>query len=363
MILSNPTTYDREKNTGMSKKKRKNKKQNISDKLVVITEKFLTWRKRRKLIRREKQKRKNPILDWADAIISAVFIVLLINQYLLQAYVIPSQSMIPSLLIGDRIFVNKIIYGPELLPGKYKLPGFREPKRGEIIIFENPTYISKGPAIEIIQRIVYMITLTLVDLDKDEYGRPRHHFLIKRAIGMPGDRLRMRKGFVEIKPPGTIEWLKEKELQKMINLSYPIRRQFQPDEYNYFKEAGIGITLLRHNLNISKETDEALERYFQVTKDSNSMPTFEQIALVDNIYIWKWMYKTEYEINPSDTLAKTKWRFYENGVYIPEDRIFPMGDNRDDSRDARYFGPVLKDKILGKASFRFWPIDRFGKIK
>jgi len=53
-----------------------------------------------------------------------------------------------------------------------------------------------------VQRIVYMISLSLIDIDRDEYGQPKHHFLIKRAIGMPGDRLRMNQGNVEILPPG-----------------------------------------------------------------------------------------------------------------------------------------------------------------
>ena len=89
------------------------------------TERVLTWRKKRRITRREKQKKKNPIVDWIDAIVSAVIIVLLINQYLLQAYQIPSPSMEPSLLVGDRIFVNKFVYGPELIPGMIKMPGIR----------------------------------------------------------------------------------------------------------------------------------------------------------------------------------------------------------------------------------------------
>ena len=125
----------------------------------------------------------------ADAIASAVVIVLVINQYLLQAYQIPSPSMEPSLLVSDRIFVNKIIYGPELIPGMLKMPGFTVPARGDMIIFESPEYISSGPLKDILQRVIYMVTLSLVDIDKDEYGQPKHHFLIKRAIGMPGDRL------------------------------------------------------------------------------------------------------------------------------------------------------------------------------
>jgi len=86
-----------------------------------VTERALTWRKRRRIVKKEKQKKKNPVLDWLDAILSAVVIVLLINQYLLQAYQIPSESMKPSLLISDRIFVNKLVYGPELVPGMLKV--------------------------------------------------------------------------------------------------------------------------------------------------------------------------------------------------------------------------------------------------
>ncbi len=335
----------------------------LSEKIVSRTELLLTKRKRRKLIKKEKQKRKNPILDWLDAILSAVFIVLLINQYLLQAYLIPSQSMIPSLLIGDRIFVNKLIYGPELIPGQIKLPGLRQPKRGEVIIFENPTYLSKGPVIEILQRIIYMVTLTMVDIDKDEYGRPRHHFLIKRAIGMPGDRIRMREGNVEIMVPGSERWMKEAELQKQLGLQYPVRREFQPEEYPYFREAGKGIALLNEGLEIGKDTRDSISRYFVISGESTGSPNFSQQALVDNIYIWKWMYRVEYEINPSDRMSGENWRILEKGQYIPDKRIFPMGDNRDDSRDARYFGPVSMKKILGKASFRFWPLTRFGKIR
>ncbi len=137
-------------------------------------------------------------MDWIDAIFSAVVIVLLINQYLLQAYQIPSPSMEPSLLVSDRIFVNKIVYGPELIPGMLKIPGPWQPQRGDVIIFESPEYISSGPVVDILQRIIYMVTLSLVDIDKDENGNPKHHFLIKRAIGMPGDRIRMNQGDVEI---------------------------------------------------------------------------------------------------------------------------------------------------------------------
>ena len=97
--------------------------QNWEKSIVRETERYLSWRKKRELARKAKQKQRNPVVDWIDAILSAVVIVLLINQYLLQAYQIPSPSMEPSLLVSDRIFVNKIVYGPELIPGMLKIPG------------------------------------------------------------------------------------------------------------------------------------------------------------------------------------------------------------------------------------------------
>ena len=171
--------------------------------VVRVTERYLSWRKKRRLARKAKQKRRNVIVDWLDAIGSAVVIVLLINQYLLQAYQIPSPSMEPTLLVTDRIFVNKIVYGPELIPGMLKIPGPWQPQRGEVIIFESPEYISSGPVVDILQRVIYMVTLSLVDIDKDENGQPKHHFLIKRAVGMPGDRIRVNEGNVEIRTPGS----------------------------------------------------------------------------------------------------------------------------------------------------------------
>ena len=139
--------------------------------LIKITEGLLTWRKRRKLRLREKQKRKHPVYDWVEAFLSAVIIVFFINQYLFQAYQIPSGSMLETLQLQDRIFVDKLTFGPELLPGVVKFPGLRLPKRGDIVIFENPEYISGGPAMDVLIRIVYMMTFSFVDLDRDDQGQ------------------------------------------------------------------------------------------------------------------------------------------------------------------------------------------------
>jgi signal peptidase I len=58
-----------------------------------------------------------------------------------------------------------------------------------------------------------------------------------------------------------------------------------------------------------------------------------------------------------------EWRKRELGWYLAAHRVFPMGDNRDNSRDARYFNAVSTNKVLGKATIRFWPLARLGGVR
>jgi len=202
----------------------KAEKPDFFDRLQLLTEKYLSYRRRTRRIKKEKQKKKNIVLDWIEAFLWAAGMVLLINQYLLQAYQIPSGSMIDTLLIGDHIFVNKIVYGPELLPGWGKLPSPIKPRRNDIIIFENPSYISRGLAFDIAQRVIYMLTLSFVDIDKDEKGEPKAHFLIKRAAGMGGDRFVQERGNMRFRPAGESRWVDERDFSAGRGRTHKISR-------------------------------------------------------------------------------------------------------------------------------------------
>jgi len=330
------------------------------DRLQWITEKYLTHRKRTRRLKKEKQKKKPVILDWAEAFLWAAGMVLLINQYLFQAYQIPSGSMIDTLLIGDHIFVNKFIYGPELLPGLGKLPSPVKPKRNEIIIFENPSYISRGTAFDIAQRVIYILTLTRVDIDKDEAGEPKAHFLIKRAVGTGGDIFIQERGNMRIRPAGESRWYSENEFFASRGSNHKISRLMQESEYPALEAAGKAAAFR--------------DLGFQAPSSLQSLAyQAGSIAYPDYIAHEKARLEVLRGAYPQESRYSVFLARHNQGIYVPETRILPMGDNRDNSRDGRYFGPVPSSKILGRASIIYWPGDfrrrrfesfeRFGSIR
>ncbi|MBE0426741.1 MAG: signal peptidase I [Nitrospirae bacterium] len=96
--------------------------------------------------------KKRLLREYAEAIITALILALLIRTFVVQAFKIPSGSMIPTLLIGDHILVNKFIYGTKIPFTDKVILVFRKPERGDIIVFkypENPKkdFIKRGIAI------------------------------------------------------------------------------------------------------------------------------------------------------------------------------------------------------------------------
>src|SRR5277367_2245449 len=105
------------------------------------------------------------------SICSVLVVGLFILTFLAQNYVIPSGSMENTLLVGDHLLVDRITFSPpsEWMP----LTHYREPKRGDIVVFLKP-----------------------VPDSYDTDGRPIYFTLVKRLIGVPGDRIHLRDGVV-----------------------------------------------------------------------------------------------------------------------------------------------------------------------
>lgn len=130
------------------------------------------------------------VWDWVKSIIFALVVWLVLRTFVIEAYHIPSPSMENTLLEGDFLFVNKFIYGAKIPFVNATLPKVREPRRGDIVIFDSPNEPLK---------------------------------VVKRLIGIPGDTLQMTHGVV---------------IRNGAKLDEPYTQNLSPDETagSYYRE-------------------------------------------------------------------------------------------------------------------------------
>lgn len=114
-----------------------------------------------------KSGRKSALRDWSEALLVAAILALIIRTFVVQAFKIPSGSMEDTLLIGDHLLVNKFIYGMQIPGIDGRFLTIREPRRGDIVVFEFPE-------------------------DRGLSFWKRRDF-IKRLVGLPGDTVEIRK--------------------------------------------------------------------------------------------------------------------------------------------------------------------------
>jgi signal peptidase I len=140
----------------------------------------------------EMQKKKSFYKEWVEPFLIAAVVALFIRQFIVEAFKIPSGSMIPTLTIGDHLLVNKFVYGPRIPFTDSRVFTWKEPKRGDIIVFKYPENETKN--------------------------------FIKRVVGLPGDKIEIKNGklFINDQPiPVTDQGVYEGRDQGMSSPYYP----------------------------------------------------------------------------------------------------------------------------------------------
>ncbi|MBI1921562.1 MAG: signal peptidase I [Geobacter sp.] len=110
-------------------------------------------------------KKKHIVREYAESILVAVLLALVIRTFVVQAFKIPSGSMEDTLAIGDHILVNKFIYGTKIPFTGTRLVKIRDPRRGDVIVFEYP----EDPSKDFIKRVIGLPGDTIQVMDKKVY--------------------------------------------------------------------------------------------------------------------------------------------------------------------------------------------------
>ena len=197
-----------------------------------------------------------------DTIVFVLVALIVIRFFIFEPRVIPSASMLPTLIEKDRLIIERF--------SRF----FTSPQRGDIIVFYPPKEAFTPPK-EPIKNGFWGVLARLTGLFCKDVA------FIKRVIGTPGD-----------------------------------------------------------NVEIKKESDETFSVYLNGEK-------------LNEPYI-----KSEYEYTDCE---ETSVKYCK--ISLNEDEFFVMGDNRDNSLDSRFWGPVKKERIIGINKIRFWPLNRLAYFK
>ncbi|HEV8513668.1 MAG TPA: signal peptidase I [Cyclobacteriaceae bacterium] len=351
------------------------------------------WRKPAK-----EKKPKSFIREWYDSIVFAVIAASLLRWSVVEAYVIPTPSMENSLLVGDYLFVSKFHYGtrtprtPLQIPlthqkiwgteipsyldwiqlPSYRLPGLREVKRGEPVVFNVPKDL----------------------LDPTERPIDLKTFLVKRCVAVHGDKLEIRNkqifinGEMMINPLGMkfsyLVMAKDEISKRNLHLF-----GLDSDDYNYLgrtsdsKLAVYTMVLTEEQLEKIKSTSFILSVERNTSNDGPDpklFPSLKSNTWTANNYGPLFIPQKGAKMIVNDSTLNIYGeviRLYEGHKYVSikngeliidgkqvseyvfnQNYYFMMGDNRDNSLDSRYWGFVPEDHILGKPLFIWMSIDK-----
>jgi len=283
--------------------------------------------------------KKHSFHEWGEAGFSAVWLALIIRALLVEAYSIPSESMVPTLLIDDHLLVSKTTFGWPSPFGHGRIFKFRDVRRGEIVIFVPP-------------------------------NQPKVSY-VKRCVGLPGDTVEVRDKIVYIdghkaEVPysyGRLTALAPSSLKPLEDQ----REEFmaRPDIVSLRSQGDASLAAQYHTTWLGP-FDLAAGTYYLEAAAAFVRPYARLLDLPA-----AGAYDTEQKgfVEPA-VPSQPDWSRVHHlgnrdwfGPYkLGPDEYWMMGDNRDNSLDSRYFGPVRSEALRGTPLLRYWPLDRAGFV-
>ncbi|MCH5224631.1 MAG: S26 family signal peptidase [Muribaculaceae bacterium] len=378
------------------------------------------------------------VWGWVDAIIYALILVYIIFAFIGQNYMIPSSSLEKSLLVGDYLWVNKALYGPRVpqtplhfpleqhtmpiintksyiehpqLP-YHRLPGLRQIQRGDIVVFNYPQ--GDTVALKIQNPDYYQISYDLkkngvenpkayIEANPDLFGeivyRPvdRRENYVKRAIGLPGERLKIMGDTVYINGEPIAE-----PTNVQFNYIIPVKATIPAmrweeigvsrDDYSGALSLDESTGTYFYDLPLTYEMKSKVEKWPEVNGEilteaqTGRFDLSSGIFPLGNTYGWSrpdiaefWIpqrgstlhltldnlpiYERAIRVYEGNKLEVKDGKIYINGeptdyYTFKMDYYWMMGDNRDRSADSRYWGFVPEDHIVGTPMFVFASFDK-----
>lgn len=113
----------------------------------------------------EKTSKKSIVLEYAKSLLIALVLALFVRTFFVQAYKIPSGSMLETLKIGDHILVEKFLFGTHIPFTDIVILPLKQPKRGDVVVFRYPL----DPSLDFIKRIIAVPGDTVQGINKDIY--------------------------------------------------------------------------------------------------------------------------------------------------------------------------------------------------
>ena len=274
----------------------------------------------RYVLLKQKTQAAKSIAEIAESLAVAMALVfLLIRPFVVQAFFIPSESMVPTLLVHDHILVNKFVYR------------IGDPKHGDVVVFRAPP---------------------------EATGDGTQKDFIKRVIGIPGDVVRITPGYV----------LAGQSQYNHNDLRTALAQYAPPSSGDI--DMKVRVKLVDNHVFVNGRLISQSE-----LASALGVPERKVKIVPGHVYIDGKALVEPYIAEDTDdpypggprSMVDPSWivvdKKGEQEVKIPKGRLLMMGDNRNDSNDARFWGLLDRKRVLGKAMFIFYPLNRMKWVR